>query len=83
MELDLEVLETFRRQPGLRSVAEVAEALGCDEEVAHVRLSDLESSGYLWGPIYGWDPETGDWTEAGYGLRERGRDVLAGGPTLP
>jgi hypothetical protein len=83
MELDLEVLDTFSRRPGLRSVAQVAESIGCSEEEARARLSDLESQGYLWGPIYGWDLDMADWTEYGYGLRNRGRDVLAGGPTLP
>jgi DNA-binding IclR family transcriptional regulator len=83
MELDLEVLTTFKRRPGIRSVAEIAEALGCTEDDARRRLSDLEASGYLWGPIYGWDPGTDNWAEAGYGLRDRGRDVLAGGVNLP
>jgi hypothetical protein len=72
---DVEVLQTFKLRPGLLALHEVAQFVGCSEYEALERLSRLESSGYLLGPIFGmWGND--EWAELGYGLSQTGRDAL-------
>jgi len=74
-EPDVEVLQTFKLRPGLLALTEVAQLVGCSEHEALERLSRLESSGYLLGPIFGWWGDD-EWLELGYGLSQAGREVL-------
>ena len=74
----LEVLKMYRRLPGglgLLGVPRVAHDLGCDESVARTWLDKVAARGHITGPIFAVF-ENGEWSEVGYGLTAKGRDVL-------
>jgi hypothetical protein len=74
----LEVLKMYKRLPGghgLVSVPRLANQLGCDESVARIWLEKVVASGHIAGPLFA-GFENGEWSEVGYGLTAKGRDVL-------
>jgi hypothetical protein len=74
-----EVLRMYERLPGgqgLVSVPRLANQLGCDESVARIWLDKVVASGHITGPLFA-RFDNGEWSEVGYGLTAKGRDVLA------